>query len=94
MQNEMRWEMVYDQINGAFVPGVCEGVKDESAMDGKLGPLVAQIYEARDRLCQRTGISPDNDADLERLIDGAERLCRACGMLMYHYGWHDGHDAR
>lgn len=28
MHNTQRWEDIYNQINGAYIPGVCEGVGD------------------------------------------------------------------
>ena len=91
MQEE-RWEMIYNQINGMNEPDVCEWVKDESSMDGALGPLIEQTYEARNRLCKRLGTDPE-DPDMELLVGGFEDFARACGKLMYHYGYLDGiHD--
>ena len=88
--NKERWEFIYDQINGLNEPDVCEWVKDESAMDGALGPLVEQVYGARDRICEKTGLDPDADPDLETLLHGFEAISRACGRLMYQYGYQDG----
>lgn len=90
MEVASRWEFIYDSINGINEPGVCEWVKDESAEDGELGPLIEQIYGARNRLCEKTGLNPDTDEDFEQLISGFERLSRACGKLMYYYGCQDG----
>ena len=89
-----RWEFIYNQINGMNEPDVCEWVKDESTMEGKLGPLTEQIYGARSRLCERTGLNPDTDPDVELLLSGLEGLSRACGELMYHYGYRDGANAK
>ena len=86
MNEKERWEQVYDQINGGYQEGCWDGIWNEAGPDGCIGPLVEQIYSARDRLCERTGISPDADPDLEELLDGFECLCRVCGKLMYHYG--------
>lgn len=90
MQEEERWEIVYNQINGAYVPGVCEGVQDETTAEGVLSPLVEQAYEARNRLSERLGVEPDGDPDFEALVSGFEALSRACGKLMYQYGYRDG----
>lgn len=89
MQINARWEFIYDQINGINEPDVCEWVKDESSLDGEIGPLTEQIYEARNRICDRTGLDPDSDPDLELLFSGFEKLSRICGKLMYHYGRQD-----
>ena len=94
MQDGARWEFIYNQINGINEPDVCGWVKDESSADGALGPLVEQVYEARNRLCERTGLDPDTDPDFEQLMKGFEDLSRACGKLMYHYGCQDGADAK
>lgn len=94
MNGEGRWELIYDQINGLNVPGVCEWVKDESSPEGAVGPLVEQIYGARNRLCARTGLDPDTDPDFELLLSGVEGLSRTCGELMYHYGYRDGINAK
>lgn len=88
--NKERWEFIYNQINGLNEPDVCEWVKDESTMDGALGPLVEQVYRTRDRLCEKTGLDPDADPDLETLLCGFEAISRACGKLMYQYGFQDG----
>lgn len=90
MRDSTRWEFIYDKINGMNQPDVCEWVRDESNMDGALGPLVEQIYEARNRLSERLGVDPSADPDFEQLVDGFEEFSRACGKLMYHYGYWDG----
>lgn len=83
MQYGARWEFIYNQINGMNGPDVCEWVRDESSMEGAIGPLTEQIYGARSRLCERTGLNPDTDPDFELLISGLEALSRTCGRLMY-----------
>ena len=90
MQDTERWELIYNQINGAYVPDVCEGVPDESTMEGELGPLIEQAYEARSRICERLGVDAGNDKDFEALVSGFEDFARTCGKLMYHYGYQDG----
>lgn len=90
MRDGERWEFIYDRINGLNEPDVCQWVKDESGMEGVLGPLIEEVYEARDRLCGKMGLDPDADPDLERLLHGFEAISRACGKLMYHYGYQDG----
>ena len=90
MQDEERWKFIYDQINGLNEPDVCEWVKDETSEGGELAPLIEQIYETRNRLCEKTGLNPDADSDMELLISGFERFARACGKLMYRYGYLDG----
>jgi len=85
-----RWEFIYNQINGINEDDVCAWVRDESSMDGALGPLAEQAYGARDRLCRRMGLDPDTDPDFELLISGFEGISRVCGKLMYHYGYRDG----
>lgn len=79
MKFEERWEFIYNQINGMLEPDVCEWVKDETAEGGELGPLVAQIYGARDRLGERLGVDPAVDEDFELLIGGFEDFARVCG---------------
>lgn len=83
-----RWEFIYDQINGMNEPDVCEWVRDESSMEGVLGPLIEQAYGARNRICERLGIDPE-DPDMELLVSGFEGFAQACGKLMYHYGYLD-----
>lgn len=90
MQIGARWEYIYDQINGLNEPDVCQWVKDESSMDGELGPLAEQIYQARNRLCERLGADPETDPDIELFINGFEDFARTCGRLMYYYGRQDG----
>lgn len=90
MQDLGRWEFIYDQINGMLQPDVCGWVQDETAEGGELAPLVEQVYEARNRLCERLGADPDTDEDFELLISGFEGLSRACGKLMYRYGYQAG----
>ena len=86
---EDRWVQIYAQINGACQPKEWDGVLDESGPDGCIGPLVDEIFAARASLCERYGITPE-DRDLDRMVDGYERLCRVCGKLMYQYGVKDG----
>ena len=31
MQVKKRWEIIYNQINGAYISGVCEGIRDETS---------------------------------------------------------------
>lgn len=87
---EERWEVIYNQINGAYVSGVCQGVRDETSMEGELAPLVEQAYGARDRLSERLGVEPGSDPDFEQLVSGFEAISRVCGKLMYRYGCRDG----
>lgn len=63
-------------------------------MDGALGPLVEQVYGARDRICEKMGLGPDADPDLETLLRGFEAISRACGRRMYQYGYQDGTDTK
>lgn len=90
MQDEMRWEFIYDQINGALAPDVCEWIKDETSEDGELSPLIKRIYEARNRISERVGVDPAAEEDFEELVGGFEEFARTCGKLMYHYGYQDG----
>ena len=94
MNGGARWDFIYNAINGLCRSDVCEWVQDESSMEGALGPLVGQIYETRNRLSERLGVEPDNDPDLEQLIEGIEEFARACGKLMYHYGYQDGENLK
>ena len=89
MQNGDRWKFIYNQINGMNESDVCEWVRDESSIEGSLGPLIEQAYVARNRICERLGTDPE-DSDMELLIKGFEDFARACGKLMYHYGYLDG----
>lgn len=89
-----RWEFIYNKINGLSEPDVCEWARDESSMAGALGPLIEQAYEARNRLCEKTGLDPDADPDFEQLIRGFEEVSRTCGKLMYRYGYQDGINAK
>lgn len=90
MQVKKRWEIIYNQINGAYISGVCEGIRDETSAGGELAPLVEQAYAARDRLGERLGVDPAGDPDLEALVSGFEEMSRVCGKLMYHRGYQDG----
>lgn len=90
MQSKARWEFIYDKINGICESDVCEWVQDESSGEGALGPLIDQIYEARNHICKRLGVDPGVDPDFEQLIRGIENFSRSCGKLMYHYGYRDG----
>lgn len=90
MQGGGRWEFIYDKINGISESDVCEWVQDESTMEGALGPLIEQIYKARNHLSIRLNVEPDSDPDFEQLISGFEAISRVCGKLMYHYGYQDG----
>ena len=90
MQDQGRWAFIYNQINGMNEPDVCEWVKDESSMDGLLGPLIEQAYEARNRICGRLGTDPETDSDIELLVSGFEHFAKTCGKLMYQYGYLDG----
>ena len=94
MQIEARWEFFYDQINGMNEPDVCEWAKDETSEGGELAPLIEQIYAARNRLCEKTGLEPDTDPDVELLVSGFEDFARVCGGLMYRYGYQDGVNAK
>jgi len=93
MHITQRWEDIYNQINGAYIPGVCEGIGDETAEEGVLTPLIEMAYAARDRLAGRLGTDPGTDSDFEQLVSGFEDLSRACGRLMYFYGYRDGQRA-
>ena len=90
MRNGIRWEVIYDKINGISESDVCEWVRDESSMEGALGPLIEQIYETRSRLSERLHVDPAIDPDFEKLISGFEAFSRNCGKLMYYYGYQDG----
>lgn len=90
MKDGARWEFIYNKINGLSESDVCEWVQDESSMEGAIGPLAEQIYEVRNRLAERLNVDPDADPDFEQLVNGLERFSRACGKLMYHYGYQDG----
>lgn len=90
MKGEERWELIYNQINGACISGLCEEVRDETAGEGELAPLVEQAYETRNRLSERLGVDPDGDPDFEQLVSGFEAISRVCGKLMYRYGYRDG----
>ena len=89
MPNEGRWEYIYHQINGMNESDVCEWARDESSMEGMLGPFIEQAYGARNRICERLGTDPESDPDMELLVSGFERFARACGKLMYYYGYLD-----
>lgn len=89
MENTERWEVIYNQINGLNESSTCGWVRDESSMEGELGPLIEQAYRARNRICERLGVEADNDEDCEELVSGFEHFARACGKLMYHYGYLD-----
>lgn len=90
VQKEERWEIIYNQINGAYIPGVCEGIRDETSAGGEIAPLVEQAYAARDRLSERLGVDPAGDPDFEALVSGFEEMSRVCGKLMYHCCYQDG----
>lgn len=90
----MRWKIIYDQINGWNESDVCEWARDESSLDGEIGPLTERIYQAHSRICERTGLDPDTDPDLCLFLRCVEDLARVCGKLMYYYGYQDGMDGK
>lgn len=90
MHEEERWEMIFNQLNGAYVSEMCEGVRDETSAGGELAPLLEQAYAARDRLSERLGVEPAYDPDFEALVSGFKEMSRVCGQLMYRYGYRDG----
>lgn len=90
MRGLERWELIYNQISGLCELDVCEWVKDETAEDGELWPVLKQAYDARSRVAERLGVDPSGDKDLAQLADSFEAFARACGKLMYRYGYQDG----
>lgn len=90
LSKEERWEIIYNKINGEYVLDFCQEVRDECAEGGVLGPLIQQFYLARNRIAGRIGVDPGLDLDFNLMTDGLEGYARACGRLMYHYGYHDG----
>lgn len=93
MADDKRWELIYNQINGVYISGICQGVRDETDTGGALVSPIEQAYEARNRLAQRLGVDPAFDPDFEFLVQGFEALSRICGRLMYYYGYQDGKSA-
>lgn len=89
-QSTQRWEELYNQINGVYIPGICDAVRDETSEEGILAPLIERAYAARDRLAERLGADPGFDPDFEQLVSGFESISRACAGLMYLYGYQDG----
>lgn len=70
---------IYRNITGQLVP-----VEDEFA-DGKpCGLLYERVTDARERLCERTGIDFE-DADILAIISGMEEIAEICALKMYHY---------
>lgn len=90
MYEEERWEIIFNQLNGAYSSELCEGVRDETSAGGELAPLLEQAYAARDRLSERLGVEPAYDLDFEALVSGFEEMSRVCGKLMYRCGYRDG----
>ncbi len=70
-----RWEIAYHQLKRSH-----EAV--ENAMDG--------ICAAKLRLCERAGLDPCHDPDLEEIMERYDCLCRLYSKLMYQYGCRDG----
>ncbi len=70
-----RWESAYHQLKRSH--GAVE-----SATDG--------IYAAKLRLCERAGLDPCCDPDLEEIMERYDCLCRIYSKLMYQYGYRDG----
>lgn len=77
-------ELVYDQMNGFLEAPVLPGVRDESK-GGFIERETGVLYEARDRLRRRFSI-PEEDRDLEAMLNAAERLCHACALAMFRHG--------
>ena len=90
LSKEERWEIIYNKINGEYVLELCEEVRDECEEGGVLGPLIGEMYRARSRIAKRLGTDPALDDDLVLMTDKLEDYARACGKLMYHYGYQDG----
>ena len=85
-----RAELIYHKINGLIDGDAAPDIPDETEAGGRLEWYIAQIYEARKLLCEKNGISLDDDPDLESIVNNYEALCRICGLLMYRYGLRDG----
>lgn len=92
MGKDERWALVYAQLNGGGQEKPWEGIPNEAAPGGRLYPLVEEIYGARERLRGQAKLSGEAERELERVVDGFERLCRCCGELMYQYGVKDGEE--
>ncbi len=75
MRKIERWEIAYHQLKRSH-----ELV--ENAMDG--------IYAAKLRLCERAGLDPGHDPDLEEIVERYDCLCHLYSKLMYQYGYRDG----
>lgn len=84
LEQEERWELIYEKINGEYVMDFCTEVRDEMS-GGEIGPLIQQFYLARNRIAARLGLDPALDRDFTQLTDAMERYARTCGKLMYRY---------
>lgn len=89
LEQEERWELIYEKINGEYVMDFCTEVRDEMS-GGEIGPLIQQFYLARNRIAARLGLDPALDRDFTQLTDAMECYARTCGKLMYRYGRQDG----
>lgn len=85
----MQKELIYDEMNGFLterMPFILEGtvVEDEFAEGKECCLLYEGVYQARQNLCERLG--EEENADVEIIISGMEKIARLLAMKMLEYG--------
>ena len=77
---------VYESMCGLLDDQACIPAVDNAFAPGKkCATLYDDIYEARQRLCQRFNI-PSEDKDLEIIINSFSEIERELCIKMYQYG--------
>ena len=85
----MQKELIYDKMNLFLterMPSVPEGavIEDEFAEGKECCLLYEGVYRARQNLCERLG--EEENADVETIINGMEKIARLLAMKMFEYG--------
>ena len=80
----MTKEEIYDYMTVGFVvPGAVIPYEFE---DGKpCMELYGRVCDARERICERTGIDFE-DRDLLEMVECMEEIAKICALKMYDYG--------
>lgn len=76
-------EEIYDSLMGDLVVPV-PGVENAFSVGSRCAVLYAQVYDSRQRLCDRLGT--EEDEDVEEIIDSLLEISRELSIRMYHYG--------
>lgn len=77
----MTKEEIYGQMTGCGE----YYIRDEFESGGICEKLYGEVYNARERLAERTGIDFE-DADVMSIVTNLEEIAKVCSYKMYDYG--------